>query len=147
MDDGKTVACGTFAELCNSKIDFISLLNIETKNDKNKNQRPRAESLDKFSFSCESDITVSMKLRPKRKNTIKDTEKQPLIAEETKQNGAIDPDVYWEYIKTGAGPFLIISIVMFMVISQSLFHGCDLFLADWYVNIKTFFQIILISLL
>ena len=40
LKDGKAIACGTFNELVNSKIDFISLLSVKKETDKKQGDNP-----------------------------------------------------------------------------------------------------------
>jgi hypothetical protein len=60
----------------------------------------------------------------------------PKVKEETKTVGSIDSSVYVEYIKAGAGPFLIFITFSSMIVSQVLFNGSDLWLTTWLVFVS-----------
>ncbi len=60
------------------------------------------------------------------------------IEEESKAVGSIDAKVYWNYIRAGAGPILLILSVASTLISQSLFHYSDIWLSEWFVDSLTF---------
>ena len=53
------------------------------------------------------------------------------IEEEQFSRGSIKGHVYAEYIRAGAGPILLISMILFTVVSQVIFHGSDIFLTSW----------------
>ena len=53
------------------------------------------------------------------------------MEEETIQRGGIKGRVYREYLRAGPGPFIIILMILFTIISQTIFHGSDIFLTYW----------------
>ena len=57
------------------------------------------------------------------------------LEEESFQRGAIKGRIYWEYIRAGSGPFLLLFFTLLMIISQSLYHGSDIFLTYWFVGL------------
>lgn len=53
------------------------------------------------------------------------------VGEEAVKRGSISGRIYLEYIKAGAGPLLLISMIIASVISQSIFNGVDIFITEW----------------
>jgi len=62
---------------------------------------------------------------------------EPKIDDENKAVGSIDAKVYWDYIRAGAGPVLLIASVLSTLVSQSLFHYSDIWLSEWFVIYQT----------
>ena len=126
LKDGKAIACGTFDELVNSKIDFISLLAVKKEIDK-QNDEIKRMSRTTSSLSRRSNVDED--------EEIEEFKDEPKIKEETKMSGSIESSIYWEYIKAGAGFFLITTTITTMILSQALFQGSDYFLSYWSVNL------------
>ena len=122
LKDGKAIACGTFDELVNSKIDFISLLAVKKEIDKQDDEIKRM-SRTTSSLSRRSNVDED--------EEIEEFKDEPKIKEETKMSGSIESSIYWEYIKAGAGFFLITTTITTMILSQALFQGSDYFLSYW----------------
>ena len=57
--------------------------------------------------------------------------KEIKVEEEKFQRGSIKGKIYAAYIKAGAGAFMLISMIVFTLISQTIFHGSDIFLTYW----------------
>ena len=142
LKDGKTIACGTFNELVNSKIDFISLLAVKKETDKKQGDNPVNEikrMIRSVSMMSTSSIASSHaddnELRYFEDELDEDEEKskqdEPKLKEETKMTGSIESSIYWEYIRAGAGFFLMTITISTMIMSQVLFHGSDYFLSYW----------------
>ena len=55
------------------------------------------------------------------------------IEEEQYQSGSIKGRIYREYIQAGAGKcyLLLLVMIIFSIVSQSLYHGSDIFLTYW----------------
>ena len=67
-------------------------------------------------------------------------EKLLQVEEEQFQRGSIKGRIYCEYIKAGAGPLMFISMLIFTIVSQTIFNGSDIFLTLWLVAIKCDFH-------
>lgn len=134
LNDGKAIALGTYDELINSGLDFVSLLG------KDRDQKKVALSGgkgDDFQKSVEV-ITNKASRSVSRASSVSETpetedsgEFQPKVAEETKSTGTLKGAVYWNYIRAGAGIFMLIVVAVISLASQVLFHSCDLFLSAW----------------
>ncbi len=55
----------------------------------------------------------------------------PKIDDEQKEIGSISGRVYLEFIKAGAGIILASLTLLSTIISQTIFHGSDLWLTSW----------------
>ena len=149
LKDGKPIACGTFNELVNSKIDFISLLAIKKETDKNNKQTDnQVNEIKKMIRSVSINSTSSMASTDaddyelKNRNLdeeIDETEgskqNEPKQNEETKMIGSIESSIYWEYIRAGAGFFLMTITIVTSIVSQTMFHASDYFLSYWSVDL------------
>ena len=56
---------------------------------------------------------------------------EPQPEAETKASGSISARVYWDYVRAGAGPVLMSVALLATLVSQSLWHYCDWWLAEW----------------
>ncbi|XP_054158561.1 ATP-binding cassette sub-family C member 4-like, partial [Oppia nitens] len=57
---------------------------------------------------------------------------KPEVKHETKMIGSIDTNVYWDYIKAGAGgPLLMLTMISMIILSQTLYQGIDCWLSYW----------------
>ncbi|CAG2163511.1 unnamed protein product, partial [Oppiella nova] len=128
LKDGRPLAFGSYAELIDSGIDFMSLISEEKKENEKKKEEAKSEELliaeqiiarkrtiSTLSTKSEVDIQVS----------------DPKLEDESKATGAIDARVYWDFVRAGAGPFLMIMMLLSTFISQGLFHYSDIWLTDW----------------
>ena len=151
LKDGKAIACGTLNELINSKIDFISLLTVKKEtykkqNDNQVNEIKRlirsASIISKSSMGSTDadDYELSNRNFDEEfdENDEKSKQDQPKIKEETIMTGSIESSVYWEYIKAGAGFFLMTTAIITLIGSQGIFHGSDYFLSYWSVHFLLF---------
>src|SRR5437879_4467706 len=59
------------------------------------------------------------------------TDNDPKIEEEGKSSGSVDAKVYWKYIRAGAGPLLLMGVIISILVSQTIIHYSDLWLAEW----------------
>lgn len=129
LKDGQCLAYGTFQELQSMEIDFMSLLkkpkshkeedeeeSLADKSDVEKHDRSRTDPASKV----ESTQQESSEAKPEQK-----------IEEEQIQRGALKSRVYFEYIQSGGGPIIWTSMIALTLISQTVFHGSDIFLTSW----------------
>ncbi|XP_054158572.1 ATP-binding cassette sub-family C member 4-like [Oppia nitens] len=57
-----------------------------------------------------------------------------LVKPETKMIGSIDSMVYWAYVRAGARPLLMSTMILMIVLSQLIFQGIDYWLSYWTSN-------------
>lgn len=134
--EGNCLACGSFAELQQMGIDFMSLLaEPETKEATGEQDRERTSS-----HLSVGSLSESLRGRLRTMSTGHESFEVPSITEEVEvvkleeeqfQRGSIKWRIYKEYIKAGAGPILLITTTMFTVLSQAIFSGSDIFLTYW----------------
>lgn len=151
LNEGECMAFGTFAELQQMGIDFMSLLerkktdpetqsDIEDSGEYGDCKRP---ALSRSNSTLSDD---NNKLRTRTLSTGHETAILPettpteieqittnevKLEEEKYQHGSIKFYVYKEYLKAGAGPLLIIMVIIFTIVSQLTFNGSDIFLTSW----------------
>lgn len=53
------------------------------------------------------------------------------VGEEAVKRGSISGRIYLEYIKAGAGPILLLSMIFASIVSQAIFNGVDIFITEW----------------
>ena len=140
LKDGKCIAFGSFEELVNSSMDFMSLLKEMKMKTEEENKRQTEEMEIKFlgmskqiptSASISSGYADVNDLPEEPEPTAEEDE--PKVKEETKMSGSIKSSVYIEYIKAGAGCFSIFVTFSSMIVSQVLLNGSDYWLTVWLV--------------
>ena len=60
----------------------------------------------------------------------------PKIDSEKKSVGSISAGIYWSYIRAGAGPILMSSVLISTLVSQFIFHYNGIWLSQWYTHLK-----------
>lgn len=163
LKEGQVFAFGSFNELQQMGIDFMSLLSepevppeSEGDNLTTKNRATSMLSLER-SISVQSVSSDALKGRTRTLSSAKATESFEVqdpegdddhegellddksqeiqkVEEEKFQRGSIKGRIYKEYLKAGSGPVMFIAMIFFTVASQVLFHGSDLFLTYWTDN-------------
>ncbi|CAG2162291.1 unnamed protein product [Oppiella nova] len=157
LNDGKCIAFGTYAELWESGINFMSYINddkpTETKTDKmlQLSEHRRLQRAVSFTSSLASSIVGSDVDRDQPRDVTESDE--PKLKQETKMIGSIESSVYWDYVKAGAGPILIFVSFVSILISQILYQGSDFWLTIWTnevdsdTSVDTNFNVIIYSAL
>ena len=159
LKEGECLAMGSYAELTAAGLDFMSLIEGGG-GGKGDGRDSKAENLDGSSSRHNlSSSMVSMNaassmtsLRERSSTPARaqetssatnsrselhieaDEEAEKLLQtpnEETMQRGAISGRTYLEYIKAGAGPLLLLTMILSSVVSQVLFNGVDIFITEW----------------
>jgi ATP-binding cassette subfamily C (CFTR/MRP) protein 4 len=134
LKDGKCVALGTFKELNDAGINFMSYL-AETKSHdpKHDHKTEQASFGRKRAVSFTPSIASIASVGSLEHEGLPDhlDEEEPALKKETKMSGSIDSSVYWEYSKAGAGPFLLFVTFSSIIISQALYQGSDFWLTIW----------------
>ncbi|KAH9421088.1 Multidrug resistance-associated protein 4 [Dermatophagoides pteronyssinus] len=169
LKEGDCLAFGTFAELQQMGIDFMSLLNeksITNDNDGSDQsgggggqggEHQKLTSSNSFdgseTFSTDCAIrgrsrTISsgfegFEVLPSDDNAVAtaanenqienndETKSDTKLTEEQYQRGSIKWKVYREYLKAGSGIISLTITIIFLVLSQTIFNGSDIFLTAW----------------
>ena len=155
LQDGRCLAFGTYKELEEQEIDFMSLMESDQV-DENETQdgHPRRRRLTSVSSEELADILSSTPKTPSKLKSLSRREIYSKIDEESNENsdneddndettpalkipeehrfqGSIKGRVYFEYFRAGATWFIMTVMISFSFISQIFYHGCDIFLAHW----------------
>ncbi|XP_054155290.1 ATP-binding cassette subfamily C member 4-like [Oppia nitens] len=151
LNEGKCLAMGTFDELQAQGVDFMTLLKEQEKEnadkkaeiEKQERERELIQSLTQSGFdervrSLSRSVSITggsidlSNILVKLVNNINDNNRDdPKIKDEERQVGSIEGRVYWEYIKAGTGPLFAIFTILSTLISQTIFHGSDIWLTEW----------------
>lgn len=141
LKEGGTLAYGTYETITQQGIDLVSLLKKkEEEEEKDENGlvrfkvRTLSEQCSELTVEEEDEEVNEDKTLTKRKLSSKEEEEEAVaVEEESHKRGAVQGRVYWEYIRAGTGAFLLPFFLVVMVVSQSLYHGSDIFLTYWLV--------------
>ena len=124
LKEGNCLAYGSFDELQEMGIDFMSLLaKKDDDSDDAKEGEPKENSLEELSKRKES-VNSETESEDSSTPVVK-------VAEEKAKQGTIKAKIYGEYIRASGSAFLWIVMILFTLTSQTLFHGTDLFLTYW----------------
>jgi len=140
LKEGKRIAFGTYDELIKSGINFMSFVTEAQKTDKktakiteNVDPNIALRHLNRANANTHSIASsIGADIPDIKEEPL--PEDEPKLKEEIKMIGSIDSSVYWEYVKAGAGTFLMIITVTTLVLSQALYQGSDLWLTEWFVQ-------------
>ena len=133
LKDGRVLALGTYPQLNNSGIDFIKLSGEEkekTKEDtviRSGSMRERSGSFRPKSTSISSTHSAEIE---ENSNFI-EGEKAQIQRGEVQKQGSVKAAIYWLYITSGGGFFLLITLICSNILTQLLFNGSDYFLSLW----------------
>ncbi len=148
LKEGQCLAYGTYQQITEQGIDFDSLLKKNDEKDEKEGDqvgkvRTLSEQCSELTADDEEEEEIEKKEAAKLQRLSSTESKQLLkgiddtsdeavaVEEETHQRGAVRGRIYWEYIRAGTGPFLLPFFLVVMVVSQSLYHGSDIFLTYW----------------
>ncbi|CAG2177963.1 unnamed protein product, partial [Oppiella nova] len=149
--EGRCLGLGSYDELQSQGLDFMKLLSdqdreaqntaLAVEDKKSSHHLDRDAMMRSFSQSSieaqkvrsfsKSSVSITDSIDTSSIDILEEDGDGPRIQEEQREVGAIDSRVYWEYIKAGAGPLLGTSTLLFTIISQTIFHGSDLWLTAW----------------
>ncbi|XP_054166166.1 ATP-binding cassette sub-family C member 4-like [Oppia nitens] len=149
LDEGRCVALGSYDELRESGIDLMSYQQTTTP-DNHTNLVSTGPPLPMngsmiFTPSLVSS-TISDGGSDIRSHDVVDDDivsiiestaislDDPQIKAENKIVGSLDSTIYWDYIKAGAGPMLMSTTVLMVLLSQILYQGSDYWLSYWTNN-------------
>lgn len=138
LEDGKSFAYGTYDEIVNSGIDLETLVQKPTQQEQEKNAHQTMLSRS-FSVTSKASRTSSvLSVRGRTMSTLStisdvslNSTFEPQIEEEEKQVGAINAQVYYNYITSGSGPVLLTMMILSTLVSQAIFHYNDIYLSEW----------------
>ncbi|XP_076435453.1 ATP-binding cassette sub-family C member 4-like isoform X2 [Babylonia areolata] len=126
LNEGKTMAMGTYEELSNSGIDFAEMLKANGEEEGGKVPVSPASDRDAPSF-------VSYLSQVSLDSVGSDFEPEPvqLPEEEERQKGTVGIRVYVEYFKNGAGCFKFFLLIFFNLVAQGTYIMSDWWLSIW----------------
>ncbi len=158
LKEGSILAYGTWTELQQQGVDFMSILEKENEKAKKK-EKENSENDTKSLHSDTSSLSSSTSSVYSTFQSITDSVKRKgssssssitssnlsssqlslnllnqevvKVKEELAQVGSLDAAVYGKYIRASGAPLLWITMITFTLLSQSLFHGTDIFLTYW----------------
>ncbi|CAG2120218.1 unnamed protein product, partial [Medioppia subpectinata] len=126
MKEGQPVAVGSYRQLMDSGIDFMSLIKEEKSVEHNVvNEEVMVKSPIAEQFRTRTISVMSAHSEMAEEFT------DQKVDEETKAMGGINARVYWDYIKAGAGPVLLTFSLASTLVSQGLQHYSDVWLSEW----------------
>lgn len=116
LNDGTIELQGTYQELQTSGLDFAKLLH-------------------EFNIVEEEDVEKKKVKSRQNSETVEDVteneEETPKIEKELIERGTIKAKVYGEYFKSGGNWFMILTLVLSFLMSQSSANGGEYFLSYW----------------
>ena len=158
LKEGSILAYGTWTELQQQGVDFMSILEKENEEAKKKKEKENSKNDTTSLYSDTSSLSSSTSSvystfqsitdSVKRKNSSSSSsitsnlsssqlslnllnQEVVKVKEELAQVGSLDAAVYGKYIRASGAPLLWITMITFTLLSQSLFHGTDIFLTYW----------------
>ncbi|XP_054158180.1 ATP-binding cassette sub-family C member 4-like [Oppia nitens] len=126
LREGRPLAVGSYTELMEAGIDFMSLIKEEEKPIVNK-QQMNAVIISGDDFRQRAISWISS--QSGQANFGDDSDEK--IDDELKARGSVDARIYWEYIRSGAGPALLIIGLISTLLSQGLENYTDIWLSEW----------------
>lgn len=119
LKEGKILAQGTYKELQNAEIDFVSLMVKEDEQESRKNSLIATTS---FSGTSSDDMPS---------NKIDSEGIDEKLKEETKSSGSVGLKLYLDYFKMGKSAIMLFLTVFIFLICQSSLIALDYFLSFW----------------
>ncbi|CAG0881128.1 unnamed protein product [Darwinula stevensoni] len=141
LSHGKVATSGTYDELLKSGVDFTKLM-VTHETSHHLEEEP---SLTRRNRTCSNeslkslDSQTCMEEGPPTK--LRDKATTPTLAEEMRSRGSLSARIYWDYLKAGAGWFLLFLLIVSNILTQSAFSGSDWWLSYWFVlpiNVSAF---------
>ncbi|XP_054158179.1 ATP-binding cassette sub-family C member 4-like, partial [Oppia nitens] len=127
LREGRPLAVGSYTELMEAGIDFMSLIKEEEKPIVNK-QQMNAVIITDDDFRQRAISRISSQ-SGQEANFGDDSDEK--IDDELKASGSVDFRIYWEYIRSGAGPVLLLIGLISTLVSQGLENYTDIWLSEW----------------
>ncbi|XP_054166167.1 ATP-binding cassette sub-family C member 4-like [Oppia nitens] len=153
LEEGRCVALGSYDELRESGIDLMSYQQTTTPDNHTNLVSTGPPPLPMNSSMMFTPLLVSSTISDGgsdiRSHDVVDDDivsinesttaslDNPQIKAENKIVGSLDSTIYWDYIKAGAGPMLMSTTVLMVLLSQTLYQGSDYWLSYWTNNNET----------
>jgi ABC-type multidrug transport system ATPase subunit len=118
LSGGECLAIGNFDELLKSGIDFVSIMKKQNRTIDNENVNNK----------CDTDLDISYE---DSSNDMVYERNHLEIEDESKLSEEINLKLYYEYFKSGSGPFLIAIALLSTIGTEFLFHFTDYWLTFW----------------
>ncbi|XP_015433210.1 PREDICTED: multidrug resistance-associated protein 4 [Dufourea novaeangliae] len=118
LNNGKIEFDGTFAELKNMKLDFLSMLSTEE-------EKPDTVTVQTGENHTSPDISLNSG------NSKDDDEAEPQETEELMGKGNISKSLYWQYFRAGGSILMILGFLVALILGQLGSSGSDYFVAYW----------------
>ena len=125
LENGKAVAVGSFEELLESSVEFLSFLDK-----KKQEEEKRKESLSK-------EKSLSLRSNTVQGEEVLKDDQQPTLSrvkaseESSRDRGSVSLSVYWQYLSSGGSVWLVYMAFIVALASQGLYHYTDLWLSAW----------------
>ena len=126
LNNGKIEHEGTFAQLQNKEVDFLSMLSEEEQKETtevveiSENQSPEM-SIHSGNSKDEDDV-------------------EPQETEELMAKGGLSKSLYWKYFRAGGSILMILSFVVALILGQLGSSGCDYWVAYWTRQEETYIK-------
>lgn len=139
LSEGTTQALGTYSELMKMGIDFVQAADEEKQQQKQLAQeslesgslrRSSQDSL-KNTGHHSSQLSISSSAAGDELSNFITGETLQQTSGEMATSGSVKARVFWVYIRSGAGFFLLLLLIMSNLLTQVLFNGSDYFLSLW----------------
>ncbi|CAG2180591.1 unnamed protein product, partial [Oppiella nova] len=122
LKEGRSLAFGTYEELLDSGIDFMSLISDNKYNVKQDISNENTNEIVMVDKMAENTLAVQNE---------ESEPKDQFIADEYRHKGSVEGKVYWHYIRAGGGPLLISVILFTTIIYYFLDTYIDIYLSIW----------------
>ena len=119
LNEGRNIATGSYDELVESGVDFLSFL----KTDENLNER-------KESLTSLSEMEVAEE-KARQATHADAAARQADSKEEPNSTGAVHAAIYWAYFRAGGSLFLILGTLCVSIGTQVLYTYTDFWLSAW----------------
>ncbi|XP_054158176.1 ATP-binding cassette sub-family C member 4-like [Oppia nitens] len=138
VSEGQPLAIGSYEQLMESGIDFMSLIKEDNKHENSSSgdniSKDQNQLTDEQQNTVIADQFRNRSISVLSSQSTQETdlcETDEKIAEENKAQGTVRAGVYWEYIRSGAGPVLLIVGLLSAIVSQVLQNYSDYWLSEW----------------
>ncbi|CAG2170433.1 unnamed protein product, partial [Oppiella nova] len=134
LKDGKTQALGNYPQLVNAGIDFIKMSGDE-KEEKKEGGADVARSGSVKGQSSRvgraQSVQSAASVEDEELQAYIEGEKAQIQRGEQQRMGSVKAKIYWLYVKSGGGFFLLTILICSNILTQFLFNGSDYFLSLW----------------
>ncbi|XP_054158178.1 ATP-binding cassette sub-family C member 4-like, partial [Oppia nitens] len=130
LREGRPLAVGSYTELMEAGIDFMSLIKTEEKSDNNViNKQQMNDVIISDNVFRQRAISRISSQSGHEANSGGDSDEK--LADELKASGSVDARIYWEYIRSGAGSLLLVIGLISTLLAQGLENYSDIWLSEW----------------